>query len=358
MKKHIVIIVISVLAIFLSINNIQAEESSLPEAEIIVDGRPHKTKYLMRNGHLLVPALFLKHTGVSVNRNHQYQSVVLSFEEKLFALPINKKFSDDYISKVKKWVRFPLVTNTIEIDGDIYVPLVDIASKFGMSVAYSPQLRRTEISSNIRSPHGFVRRGSPEHKRIALTFDDGPDPHYTPQILDILKEKNVRATFFVLGNQVERYPKVLQRIVNEGHAIGNHTWSHPNLPRVMTQQVIEEIQTTQNIIEKTVGRRSDLFRAPYGAVTKADALLLEGMGMRTIGWTVDTLDWSGLSGNEIVSIVLRDISPGGIILQHNFEPHRQDARLLDGTVEALPRIIDELRAEGYHFVTIQTLLTK
>ncbi|WP_241657835.1 polysaccharide deacetylase family protein [Anaerobacillus alkaliphilus] len=357
MNKQFTILVVGFLiCLLLPLNSSFADESAIPEAEIIVDGRPQKTKYLMRSGHILVPAFFLKHTGVNVNRNQQYRSVVFSFEENLYALPINKNFSDDYLGKVKKWVRFPLVTNTVEIDGDVYVPLVDLAKKFGMIVTYNPKLRRTEITTNIRSAKSSIRRGNPERKFVALTFDDGPDPHYTPQILDILKEKNVRATFFVMGKQVENYPNIMKRIFNEGHAFGNHTWNHPSFPRVMTEQIIEEINSTQTVIDRTIGRRSDLFRPPYGAITKADALLLEKMGMRTIMWTVDTLDWSGLSGDDILSIVHRDISPGGIILQHNFEPHREDARLLDGTVEALPRIIDELRAKGYRFVTIHTLL--
>lgn len=106
-------------------------------------------------------------------------------------------------------------------------------------------------------------------------------------------------------------------------------------------------------MQKVVGRKPDLFRPPFGAFTKADLALLHELGMRNILWTVDTRDWSGLSADEIMEIVHREISPGGIVLQHNFQYNRG---LLDGTVEALPRIIDDLQKQGYKFVTLQTLL--
>lgn len=103
---------------------------------------------------------------------------------------------------------------------------------------------------------------------------------------------------------------------------------------------------------RVVGKKPDIFRPPYGAYTKADMLLFNEIGMRNILWFVDTLDWSGTTGEDILKIVHRDISPGGIVLQHNFQ---SDTGLLDGTIEALPKMIDELKAKGYRFVTVQTL---
>lgn len=334
-----------------------AEESTLPEASILIDGQPVRTKYMMRGGHLLVPSLFLKHTGVTVDQNEQYNSIVFRYGDTMFALPIGKNFSDDFVGKNRVWIRNPLATYSVHFDGETFVPLVDVAKKFNMDVTYNRDLRQTSITTKIPQAQNRFRRGNPNKKLVALTFDDGPDSHYTPQILDILKEKNVRATFFVMGKQVEDSPEVMKRIVNEGHAIANHTWSHPNISRVTTAKLREEITSTQNIMEKTVGRKPDLFRPPFGVITKSDALVLQQMGFRTIMWTVDTLDWSGMSAEDILTIVHRDISPGGIILQHNFQPHAPTARLLDGTVEALPKIIDDLRAKGYQFVTVQTLLT-
>ncbi|MFV8829465.1 polysaccharide deacetylase family protein [Alkalihalobacterium sp. APHAB7] len=357
-KVHLQIFCMILLAIFINTSfstHTYAQESRLPEAPIFIDNLPVKTKYIMRDGQLMVPSLFLKHTGVRVDWNEQYRSVVFTDGNICFALPVGQNYSDDFVRATGEWKRQPLSTRTIEFAGDIFVPLLDVTRKFGMRTTYNPQLERTFITTNIRSAPNFIYHGDPARKLVALTFDDGPDGYYTPKILDILKSKQVPATFFVMGKQVEAFPDVMRRIVNEGHGIANHTWSHPVLPRQMTGRVIEEIRKTQNIMEKTVGRKPDLFRPPFGAITKSDALVLHEMGFRTIMWSVDTLDWSGLSGDEILRIVQRDISPGGIVLQHNFQT---DARLLDGTVEALPMIIDDLRAKGYRFVTVQTLLSQ
>jgi peptidoglycan-N-acetylglucosamine deacetylase len=330
-----------------------AEESKLPEAPIFIDNQPINTKYLMRDNHLMVPALFFKHTGVKVDWNETYRSSVFSFGDTMFALPVGENFANVYNKPSAKWERHPLATKTIEFDKQIFVPLVEVAKKFGMSVKYDRQLAKTFITTNIPAPKNSIQRGNIAKKIVALTFDDGPEDFYTPMILDILKEKHVPATFFVMGKQVEVFPTIMKRIVDEGHGIANHTWKHPSLPRITTSQVIEEVKSTQNVMEKTLGRKPDLFRPPFGAITKSDAIVLNELGMRNIMWTVDTLDWSGQSSSQILEIVQRDITPGGIILQHNFQ---SEARLLDGTVEALPLIIDDLKEKGYQFVTVQTLL--
>ncbi|EGL82784.1 polysaccharide deacetylase [Caldalkalibacillus thermarum TA2.A1] len=330
-----------------------AEESRLPEAPIYVDGQPIKTKYIMRDGHLMVPALFLKATGTRVDWNSQYRSVVFRLGKTLFALPVGKKYTDDYVPETGKWKRDTLSTASMETKDGIFVPLLDVVKKLGMEVTYNPQLKRTYIRTGTTRLPALIYSGNTKEKLVALTFDDGPDGHYTPQILDILKEKGVPATFFVMGRQVEYFPEMMKRIVNEGHALGNHTMTHPDLRGVMTSNVIGEVRATQQVIEKTVGRRPDLFRPPYGALTRSDRLILHEMGFRVVMWSVDTLDWRGMSAEDILSIVHRDISPGGIILQHNL---LTTPGLLDGTVEALPQIIDQLHAKGYKFVTVQTLL--
>lgn len=356
MKRILLSVILIKLAITLALPvTAFSQESMLPVDPIYIDNQPINTKYMMRDGHILVPAIFLKHTGVRVNWNEQYRSVVFSYGQELFALPIGRDYYDNYDPVSGRWERKTLATKSLEFDGEAFVPLVDVAREFGMSIHYNSTLRKTFISTKIPPAQNVIRRGNPQQKLVALTFDDGPDDIYTPQILDILKEKNVKATFFVLGRQVDAFPAIMQRIVNEGHGIANHTRTHPNLTKVKTSELIEEVRATQQIMQRTVGRAPDIFRPPFGALTKSDTLVLNQMGIRVVMWTVDTLDWSGLSGDEILAIVKRDITPGGIVLQHNFQSR---ARLLDGTVEALPKIIDELRAEGYQFVTVQTMLNR
>ncbi|GAA0322683.1 hypothetical protein GCM10008967_11480 [Bacillus carboniphilus] len=347
----------SIISLILSFTliKVHAEESMLPQAPIFIDEEPVTTSYMMRSGHILVPALFFKHTGALVDWDHEYQSVVFQANGKKFALPVGKKFTDDYDSTTGTWKRGSLSTETVQFDGKPFVPLVDVSKKLGMNVKYDPVINRTFITTNISlNKSNFIQKADTSEKLVALTFDDGPENHYTPMILDILKEKGVPATFFVIGDEISSYPEIMRRIVNEGHSIGNHTWSHPDLRKGWSSKVREEIQSTQQELQRVVGRKSDLFRPPYGAITKADLMVLNEIGMRNIHWSVDTLDWGGLPADDILEIVHQDISPGGIILQHNF----QHGLLLDGSVEALPRIIDDLRQQGYTFVTIQTLLSR
>lgn len=199
----------------------------------------------------------------------------------------------------------------------------------------------------------MVYMGDSSKKRIALTFDDGPDDTYTPQILEILKQKGVKATFFVMGERARKHPEQLRKIHKEGHVIGNHTWDHPNLTELSDQQLNENIQSTSAEIEKITGVEPELFRPPFGEIEDRQLEMLNEQGYRSIMWTADSKDWTGITEDEIVSKVMQDASPGVIVLQHNYH--------LSGnfeTVEALPRIIDQLRAQGYEFVTVPTLVGK
>ena len=329
-----------------------AEESMLPEAPVYFDGKAYNTKYAMRNGHLLVPAITLKHAGVLVDWDPYWRSVIFQANGKMFGVPMGKKFTDDFDRATGTWKRGVLSTEAFEFEGKVFVPLIDVAEKLDMDVRYDAKINRTFITTKIPAQSKLIRSLNSSKKLVALTFDDGPEDYYTPIILDILKEKGVPATFFVMGEKVNKFPEMMKRIVNEGHSFGNHTWFHPDLRKGWSADVRKEIQSTQQVLEKVIGKKSDLFRPPYGEMTKADQAVLSQIGLRGIGWSVDTLDWSGMSAEGILEIVQRQITPGGIVLQHNF----QAGRLLDGSVEALPQIIEDLQAQGYTFVTIQTLL--
>ncbi|MFD0693103.1 polysaccharide deacetylase family protein [Paenibacillus sp. GCM10027628] len=193
-----------------------------------------------------------------------------------------------------------------------------------------------------------------KERKIALTFDDGPDNKYTPKILDILKKYNIQATFFVVGEHAEKYPEVIKRIAQEGHVIGNHTWDHQDLVHLPNDQIQDEIKKTDDMIKSITGQPPALFRAPYGAVSqdvKEDAAL---SGHRIIGWSVDTLDWDGKSVNQIMAAVKKEAAPGAIVLQHSAGGKNGN---LSNTLEALPQIITYLQKSGYSFVTVPDLLT-
>jgi peptidoglycan/xylan/chitin deacetylase (PgdA/CDA1 family) len=199
-------------------------------------------------------------------------------------------------------------------------------------------------------------RGPREGNRICLTFDDGPAPPYTERILDILHEHQVPATFFVCGKNVERYPDLLRRMAAEGHAIGNHTYSHLFVYFKSRKRLAEEIDYTQDIIETVIGTRPILFRPPYGARWFGLIPILKKRHMHLVQWSATGYDWrKGTPG--IVESTVRELAPGAVILLHdgrNTRPRDQIDR--SATVEALPLIIDEARQRGYTFAPLLDFL--
>ncbi|ABW29356.1 polysaccharide deacetylase family protein [Acaryochloris marina] len=186
-----------------------------------------------------------------------------------------------------------------------------------------------------------------DQKVIALTFDDGPWPKTTAKMLDILKEHQVEATFFVVGSNITRFPKLLQRVAKEGHAIGNHSWNHqyyyhhPALAQ-------KEIQRTAEIIEKYTGFKTKLFRPPGGYLHNGLVAHARSQKHVTLMWTVDDT-YTG-TVDKVINNVLNNASPGGIVLMHDGGDNRQ---LM---IQALPHIITRLRQQGYKLVTIPQLL--
>jgi cellulose synthase/poly-beta-1,6-N-acetylglucosamine synthase-like glycosyltransferase/peptidoglycan/xylan/chitin deacetylase (PgdA/CDA1 family)/spore germination protein YaaH len=218
-----------------------------------------------------------------------------------------------------------------------------------------------ESYASLPSSYVIQRAGTLPHK-IALTFDDGPDPEWTPQILDILKAKHVPATFFIVGENAEMSPKLVQREVAEGHDVGNHTFTHPNLGDSPPGIVSLELNATQRLFEALTGHSMRLFRAPYfgdAEPTTADELvpieIAQKMGYLSVGLHVDGEDWQRPGVDAIVKNVVAGIETtnvdrkGQVVLLHDGGGERSQ------TVAALPLIIDGLRAQGYQFVTVSTL---
>ncbi|PWA11244.1 chitooligosaccharide deacetylase [Pueribacillus theae] len=198
----------------------------------------------------------------------------------------------------------------------------------------------------------MIYKANTNQKVIALTFDDGPDRRFTPQILDVLNKHHVKGTFFLLGTRVEKYPDVAKRIQNEGHVIGNHTYWHPELTKTSVKNMKWEVKKNEEAIQSITNFKTQLFRAPYGALDDDLVDELSKMGYRGVGWSIDTEDWKSLSSKEIKQNILNDIHPGAIILMHSAGHWTQD---LSGTAEALDEVIPYLRKKGYEFVTIPEL---
>lgn len=238
------------------------------------------------------------------------------------------------------------------------------AGERGVNVDSQTGFIASETYDNNKIPTSYVIERTGDHPGwLALTFDDGPDPKWTPRILDILKQENVPATFFVMGKNGQAYPDLLRREVNEGHEVGNHTFTHPNLGEIPGRVTDLELNATQRLIESITGRSTVLFRPPYFGDAEADtpeevepAIRAKNLGYIMVGLRIDPDDWKpGVTPDQIVQKTIEraeDKNPetrGQVILMHDSGGDRE------ATIAALPRVIHELRARGYTFVPVSSL---
>ncbi|MFK7695078.1 polysaccharide deacetylase family protein [Paenibacillus sp. HJGM_3] len=199
----------------------------------------------------------------------------------------------------------------------------------------------------------FKVNGQPGVKRIALTFDDGPDQLYTPQILDVLKAHQVKATFFLLGKRAEANPNIVQRIVQEGHVIGNHSYSHPLFTKLSVEEYKQQIDRTSAILQAQIGYTPKLIRPPYGEITEEQLQWTGSNRYVIVNWNIDSLDWKGLSADQVSHNIISHARGGAIVLQHSAGGDKQN---LSGTVAALSTVISKIKADGYELVTVPQLL--
>ncbi len=180
-------------------------------------------------------------------------------------------------------------------------------------------------------------------KKVALTFDDGPDPKVTTQILETLEKYNAKATFFMLGSRVEYYPDIAKNVKEAGHELGNHTWNHPDLTKADLEKVSNEINRTSMIIETVTGTKATAFRPPYGAVNQK---VRSQTNLPVVLWDVDTLDWKNRDANQLLVKVKEKTKDGSIILMHDIH---------QATADGLDAVLAYLQSEGYIFVTVSEL---
>lgn len=181
---------------------------------------------------------------------------------------------------------------------------------------------------------------------VYLTFDDGPNPVHTHQILDVLARYNAKATFFVLGSLVDTHPDIVQRIVAEGHTIGNHTYHHEALPRISDEAVIETLAATNGALARAIGRTSSCFRPPYGSLDERTYALVQSQGFSVAMWEVDSNDWRHGDSYTIASGVLRDTNLGNRVLFHDGPSNRAP------TVAALESVLSVLTQRGVQFAAL------
>lgn len=199
------------------------------------------------------------------------------------------------------------------------------------------------------------RKGPAGKHQLALTFDDGPDEIYTGQVLDVLKNHGIKATFFLIGQQCINYPDIVARINNEDHLLGSHSWSHPDLNKLTDEELQVEIKKTEILIKSITGREIAMIRPPYGNYTKENVSSLEEMGYKAINWSVDSLDWRDGDVDKILINALPDVNDGGILLFHSAGGAEKEN--IAATVAVLPEIIYTLESQGYSFVALDELLS-
>lgn len=189
---------------------------------------------------------------------------------------------------------------------------------------------------------------STQEKVLAMTFDDGPHPTLTPKLLDICKARNVKCTFFVVGRNAKAYPQIIRRIIEEGHEIANHTYTHPSLTSRSDAQIRNELKLSEDALLAAANYRPHLIRPPYGAINqRIKQLMFSEFGYSTIMWSVDPQDWRRPGVSVVTSRLVNGAHPGAIMLAHDIHP---------STIEAMPSMFDQLLAKGYQFVTVSQLL--
>ena len=203
------------------------------------------------------------------------------------------------------------------------------------------------VGAAVSSRQLPIYRVQTEDKRVALSFDAAWGNEDTQTLIDILSAHDVRATFFLVGQWVEKYPESVQALAAAGEEVMNHSETHPHLNALTTDGVQQEVSACADRIEALTGARPTLFRCPYGEYDDHVIKAVRALGMTPVQWDVDSLDWKGISAQEISRRVLDRVQPGSIVLFHNAAEH---------TPEALPEILEALLAEGYEIVPISEIL--
>lgn len=229
----------------------------------------------------------------------------------------------------------------IKVDQKLKIPVLKPAEPYK-----GPQYQ-------TKYPNTLYYRGRSYNNKIALTFDDGPDSYYTEKVLEILKKHDIPATFFVIGNNVNLYPDVAKKIIEDGHVIASHSWSHANLSKLNIEELQAEIKDTEKAIKKQTGVEIRFLRPPWGFVS--DELLQSAaeMDYKIVNWDVDSKDWRDQDVDQILINSIPNISNDSIILFHSAGGRNQN---LDATINVLPELIETLKMNGYTFVTVDKLL--
>lgn len=314
------------------------ENRFIPQTEIINDYDVNRDKFLQ-----LLTEQF--------ERSENYREYIFVDElEKWISdekLPFEKVYLTDQelVFKFDKYQVTAGVAGSPEIAFS-YDQVVDLLTdgwieKLNTKIEVEDDIKQGDATETEEPSKGIV--DGETKKKVALTFDDGPDPVHTLEILSLLDQYQARATFFVLGNRVDFYPSIIQEMADKGHEIGNHTWNHKDLTKLSSDQIKNEINKTSNAIKAVIGEGPQLYRPPYGAINDQ---VRGATNLKPVLWTVDPQDWLHRDATKVFNHVKANVTDGSIVLMHD---------IYGSTVEAVGKILSYLAAEGYQFVTVSEL---
>jgi peptidoglycan/xylan/chitin deacetylase (PgdA/CDA1 family) len=211
------------------------------------------------------------------------------------------------------------------------------------------------VENGARWVAGAQRRFPAGSHVVALTFDDGPDPIYTPAILEVLREHDAVATFFMVGSRAERQPNLVRRVIEQGHAIGSHSTTHPSMWELSFRNAVQEYRTARRVLESIVGRSVPLFRPPNGSIIPTQALLIRLLRFQPWLWSIDPKDWEPGALPEGILAALGDPGDGDVILLHDAieKPIDDTAANRSSTVDALPKIVNRVRQLGLRLALLK-----
>ncbi|MEK4423882.1 polysaccharide deacetylase family protein [Solibacillus sp. FSL K6-1523] len=244
--------------------------------------------------------------------------------------------------------RFALKDDSLVIyfdEGEIADPSAGLLT-FEMPLSFINPLLASDFQIAMESEETIIPKFDldPSKKHVALTFDDGPHPKVTKQILTLLEKYDAKATFFMLGSRVQYYPSLVGEIRDAGHEIGNHSWSHPVLTKLSAAEVTKEFESTEQAIFNAIGQYSTVFRPPYGATNDSIKALLP---ITSVNWTIDTLDWKHRNANSLLPNIQNSLHNNSIILMHDIH---------QSTADGLEAVLVYLKNEGYEFLTVSEIL--
>lgn len=287
------------------------------------------------NGNELFLKVLAKYVKSQLVSNNNYTNYLYSDKLTEKTTPLWENFNRVAMNEDT----FTLYFNKGEItDPIVGVPTISIPVSFLNPILAEPYQNGVLSGTTILSPY------DENIKRVALTFDDGPHPTVTPQILNLLDKYNAKGTFFMLGQRVKNSPDIAKDVWDRGHEIGNHTWGHPVLTKIGNEQIQEEYHSTNNIIHETIGQYPTVFRPPYGAINDHVASMIN---LPVIMWSIDTLDWKHRNANKLLPYVQYGMHNNAIILMHDIH---------QSTADGLESVLVYLQQQGYQFVTVSDLL--